>query len=192
MNKIILVIGSVTAKQYEPIRLQLLREGHKVTVKRVSSDLWDKFPSETIALVDKVLSGTMSEEDASVAYKTSVPPECSFDFQEILEWFEDVDETTSTLRRAEKYVYAADALAQDVSGSFHFHSWDGNEYSVQTMAILVQGMRPRAQYRLKFGFEEATAKTNNDDLADGLNEEDELFTVPPVWHIFPDGSSYQI
>ncbi len=40
MNKTILVIGSVTAKQYQDIRLGYLREGHKPHIIRAAS--WDE------------------------------------------------------------------------------------------------------------------------------------------------------
>ena len=54
MNKIILVIGSVTAKQYEPVRLELIRKGHKPNIVKVtfsdfflgSVDLVEKFYGE--------------------------------------------------------------------------------------------------------------------------------------------------
>ena len=41
-TKVIVVIGSVTAKEYEPLRLEQLRLGNKVKIERLSNDLFLK------------------------------------------------------------------------------------------------------------------------------------------------------
>ena len=41
MINVIVVIGSVTAKQYEPLRLEYVRRGEKVRIKRLPWADWD-------------------------------------------------------------------------------------------------------------------------------------------------------
>jgi hypothetical protein len=66
MNKTVLVIGSVTAKQYEEARLSILQQGDKPKVVRTTSKqffLDDSYVSEVTETTDEQNLYSMSAED---------------------------------------------------------------------------------------------------------------------------------
>lgn len=73
MDKTILVIGDVTRNQYQPIRLDFLRQGHRPKIVRVtvaeffleSWDINERYPAGTPA--DDSISAAAEEYDSRIA-----------------------------------------------------------------------------------------------------------------------------
>lgn len=164
MNKYLLVIGSVTAKQYEPIRLQLLREGHQVKVERVSGEMWGKLLEDVIELVDEVVTGKLSKEEASQAYVEIIRPYPDFSYlslSEILDLY-NLQPNATPLRYAEELLSITDCLAKDLVGTYHFRATGTDEDAEMTLAVVSNGIIGTPAFgRLVRGFEEATYEIND-------------------------------